>query len=553
MLQHLHIRNYVLIDVLEIAFPSGMNVITGETGAGKSILMGALGLVLGERADSQVLLQPDQKCVVEALFDSPSLPELKTYFESNDLDWENEIRIRREINPGGKSRGFVNDTPVNLSQLKWISERLVDLHQQFDTLELTKADFQREALDAFCQHPALLSDMQRSFVAYQSVLAKWTIRKEAYQKAVQERDYHQFLFDELEAFQPLPGEMEQLEAELKLITHAAAVKQQLGAAYQQLQEGEAPLVQQLKSIAQKLRAWHDIHPGIQQATDRLQAAQIELADIADELQRIDDQLDASAERQQWIENRISTGYALLKKHQFQTTDQLLALKETLSNQLLQLDALSDDTQQLEQEKNKCLQQCESWAKQIHQSRAGKIKPFSDAITRLLKQVGMPNARIQIELNETALSVNGSDQVRFLFDANKTNRFELLSKVASGGELSRIMLCIQSLVAGRLSLPTLIFDEIDTGISGEAARQVGIIMQQLAGAHQIIAITHQPQIAARASAHFYVYKEMRKEKVQTTIRALTKEERIEAIAKMISGEKPTAAAIANAKELMLAEH
>jgi DNA repair protein RecN (Recombination protein N) len=553
MLQQLHIRNYVLIDSLEINFPDGLNVITGETGAGKSILMGALGLVLGERADTQVLLQPDLKCIVEALFDAPQLPELQAYFESNDLDWDAAIRIRREINPGGKSRGFVNDTPVNLTQLKWISERLVDLHQQFDTLELTKTDFQREALDAFCQHPRLLKEMASAFATYQSVLATWTARKEAFQKAMQERDYHQFLFDELEAFQPLPGELEQLDAELKLITHAAAVKQQLGAAYHQLQEGEAPLVQQLKSILQKLKAWHSIHPGIQQATDRLQAAQIELADIADELQRIDDQLDASAERQQWIENRISTGYALLKKHQFQSTEQLIGLKDALNNKLQELESLADDTQQLEQEKNHWLQQCEGLAQQIHLSRTGKIKPFSDAITGLLKQVGMPNARIQIELNDSGLAAHGKDQVRFLFDANKTNRFESLSKVASGGELSRIMLCIQSLVAGRLALPTLIFDEIDSGISGEAARQVGIIMQQLATAHQLIAITHQPQIAARASAHFYVYKEMRNKHVQTTIRQLANEERIEAIARMISGEKPTAAALANARELVMSDN
>lgn len=553
MLQQLHIRNYVLIDSLEINFPNGLNVITGETGAGKSILMGALGLVLGERADTQVLLQTDQKCVVEALFDAPQLPELKSYFEANDLDWDSSIRIRREINPGGKSRGFVNDTPVNLTQLKWISERLVDLHQQFDTLELTKTDFQREALDAFCQHPGLLKEMAAAFVAYQTILVTWTARKEAFQKAMQERDYHQFLFDELDAFQPLPGELEQLDAELKLITHAAAVKQQLSAAYHQLQEGETPLVQQLKTIWQKLKAWHNIHPGIQQATDRLQAAQIELADIADELQRIDDQLDASAERQQWIENRISTGYALLKKHQFQTTEQLIELKDSLNEKLQQLESMADDTQQLEQEKNQWLQQCEQLAQQIRQSRTGKIKPFSDAITGLLKQVGMPNARIQIEVNDSALASHGKDQVRFLFDANKTNRFEPLSKVASGGELSRIMLCIQSLVAGRLALPTLIFDEIDSGISGEAARQVGLIMQQLATAHQLIAITHQPQIAARASAHFYVYKEMRNKHVQTTIRRLAEEERIEAIARMISGEKPTPAALANARELVMSDN
>jgi DNA repair protein RecN (Recombination protein N) len=549
MLLKLHIQNYAIIDDLAIDFSNNLNIITGETGAGKSILMGALGLILGERADSSVLQQKEKKCVVEGYFSSENKTAVKQFLAANDLDAEEELVVRREIAVNGKSRAFINDTPVNVNQLKALSSLLVDLHQQFDTLELGDADFQREVLDALADNGKLLQQYTAQF--HQYTKAKKELQQLQQQQAAANTsyDYNKFLFDELEEAGFKENELEELDAELKLLSNAENIKQQLGSVYFELKESEQPIVQQLKSLNNKLHALEQYHSSIEGLNKRLLSTQIELKDIADELEQINDSVNYSPERIQEVNDRLSSGYKLMKKHTVNSTNELLVIKENLQEKLNDVLNISEAILQKEKLTVALLQQCEQLAKNISANRNKAIKPFTEKVNALLKQVGMPNAQIKIELSAVELNYFGSDAIEFLFDANKSNRFEPLRKVASGGELSRLMLCIKSLVAQKLQLPTLIFDEIDTGISGEAAKQVGNIMKELSKGHQLIAITHQPQIAAKANAHYFVYKSIKGDKIITSVKLLNNDERITAIAQMLSGEKPTAAALQNAREMV----
>jgi DNA repair protein RecN (Recombination protein N) len=549
MLCKLHIQNYAIIDDLAIDFSNHLNIITGETGAGKSILMGALSLILGERADSSVLQQKEKKCVVEGYFKSDNKKAIKQFLADNDLDAEEELVIRREIAANGKSRAFINDTPVNVQQLKALSSLLVDLHQQFDTLELGDAGFQREVLDALANNSTILQEYTSVFYQYKKTKKELEELQQQQTAANASFDYNKFLFDELEEAGLKENELEELDAELKLLSNAENIKQQLGGIYFELTESEQPLVQQLKVLNNKLHSMEQYHTAIEGLNKRLLSTQIELQDIADELERINDGVQYSAERIQIVNDRIATGYKLLKKHGVNATGELLVIKENLQQKLNDVLNISEAITQKEKLTKELLQQCEQLALKISANRNKAIKPFTEKVNGLLKQVGMPNAQIKIELNTVALNEFGSDAIEFLFDANKSNRFEPLRKVASGGELSRLMLCIKSLVAQKLQLPTLIFDEIDTGISGEAAKQVGNIMKELSKAHQLISITHQPQIAAKADAHYFVYKAIKADKIITSVKLLSNDERITTIAQMLSGEKPTAAALQNAREMV----
>lgn len=551
MLQKLHIQNYAIINELEIGFSEQLNIITGETGAGKSILMGALSLILGERADSSVLQQKEKKAVVEGSFKVMDKKVIRDFLKENDLDAEEELlMIRREISANGKSRAFINDTPVNLNQLKALSTLLVDLHQQFDTQELGSSDFQQEVLDALAGNGELLQQYQQVFLQYKKT------KKELHDLQAQQAaanaalDYNQFLFDELEEAGFKENELEELDAELKLLSNAEHIKQELSGISYELKESEQPIVQQLKTLHSKLHTLDKYHPGIAELAKRLQSTQLELADIADELETINDSVHYSADRIQLVNDRISMGYKLQKKHGVTTTRELISLQQELQAKLDEILNINDAIQQKEKETAGLFKQAEQLATTMSDTRKKAIKPFADNVNNLLARVGMPNARFTVEaIALDALGELGTDRIEFLFDANKSGRFEPLRKVASGGELSRLMLCIKSLVAKKLQLPTLIFDEIDTGISGEAARQVGNIMKELAAGHQLISITHQPQIAAKATAHYFVYKAIDKDKIVTSIRLLNNDERITAIAQMLSGEKPTAAALQNAREMV----
>ena len=550
MLQKLHIQNYAIINELEIDFSDKLNIITGETGAGKSILMGALSLVLGERADSSVLQQKEKKAVVEGSFKAINKKAISDFLIENDLDAEDLLMIRREIAANGKSRAFINDTPVNLNQLKALSTLLVDLHQQFDTQELNSSDFQQEVLDALAGNAELLQQYRQVFHQYKKTKKELTELQSEQAAANAALDYNQFLFDELDEANLAANELEELDAELKLLSNAENIKQEITGIYYELKESEQPVVQQLKILYNKLHALDQFRTGINELALRLQSTQLELADIADELDQVNNGINYSAERIQIVNDRISMGYKLQKKHGVTTTAELLQIKDELQEKLNQILNIGEAIRQKEKQSNELLQQCQKVAKIISDNRKKAIKPFTENVNSLLARVGMPNARFAAEARPLdTLSELGIDTIEFLFDANKSNRFEPLRKVASGGELSRLMLCIKSLVAKKLQLPTLIFDEIDTGISGEAAKQVGNIMKELSGSHQLISITHQPQIAAKADAHYFVYKAIEKDKIVTSIRLLNNDERITTIAQMLSGEKPTAAALQNAREMV----
>ena len=550
MISKLFIQNYAIIDQLEIHFEQGLNIITGETGAGKSILMGALNLILGQRADSSVLQDPQKKCIIEGVFKLNKNQQVIQFFQQNELDVENEILIRREIAANGKSRSFINDTPVNLSQVKALSIHLVDLHQQFDTLEINSESFQRDVLDALSDHTTLLLEFKKQFEAYQQAKKSLAQLKLEQAEANKELDYNQFLFSELEELSLKENELEDIESELKLLNNAERIKLQLSAITDELSNAEQPVINHLKTINNKLKLLDDFHPELSNLYQRLNSSIIEVQDIADELERIEGQVKYDEERISILNDRLSAGYKLLKKHGFSTTAQLISLKESLQ---IKLDGFSNvfaSIEALEKSLVKLYDACMISAKKISANRKKQIDGFVKEVNRLLAQVGMPNARLKVGISETELNMFGIDAIEFLFDANKSDKFEPIGKVASGGELSRLMLSIKSLVAQKLALPTLIFDEIDTGISGEAAKQVGLIMKSLSSSIQIIAITHQAQIAAKASTHFYVYKEVKGEKITTSIRILNEADRINAIAQMLSGEKPTTAALENAKEMML---
>lgn len=549
MLSKLHIQNYAIIDNLEINFSGNLNIITGETGAGKSILMGALNLILGERADSSVLQQENKKCIVEGFFKVKNNKQLKDFFATNDLDGEDEIVLRREIGANGKSRSFINDTPANLGQLRELTVLLVDLHQQFDTLDLSSENFQRMVLDALGNNAELLQKLSETFQKYTAVKKDLEALKMLQANANKELDYNQFLFDEMEELGLQENELEHLDAELGLLSNAENIKQQLSGIYFELKDSEQPMVQQLKVLHQKLQGLQQYHPEIDGLQQRINSAIIELKDVADELKRIEDSVSYDAERINIINDRISAGYKLQKKHGVASTHELMEIHKTLGEKLDAVLNASTSIEKLENQAKESEGEAMQIAKLISANRTNQVKPFTEKVNTLLKQVGMPNARLKVFIQPGALTLNGTDAIEFLFDANKSDRFEPLRKVASGGELSRLMLSIKSLVAQKLQLPTLIFDEIDTGISGEAARQVGMIMKTLSASHQLISITHQPQIAAKADAHYFVFKEIKKDKIITSIRLLTGDERITTIAQMLSGEKPTAAALENAREMV----
>ncbi|MEY2639645.1 MAG: repair protein RecN [Bacteroidota bacterium] len=550
MLRKLHIQNYAIIEELAIDFSVALNIITGETGAGKSILMGALSLILGERADTSVLLNNSKKCVIEGFFEISQNEAVNLFLKEQDIDVDIELVLRREIAPNGKTRAFINDTPVTLQQLKQLASLLVDLHQQFDTLELGEADFQREVLDALASNQALLKQYRDLFHALQNTrqhLADLKAQKQQFQK---EKDYHQFLFDELDELRLQPNELENIEQELQLLSNTENIKTALGQVTEVLSNSDTPLVQQLKQLVHQLQAYRELHTQLPELISRLQASQIELQDIADELDSINDSVHMDEQRMQVINDRMAAGYKLLKKHQAQTTEELLNIQQNLSDKLQAVLAIDDEINAAEKEAARLLAAATELAQQLTKQRQSVVKNFVSEVNTRLHQVGMPNAAIQVNITPTDLQEDGADNIAYLFDANKSGRFESIRKVASGGELSRLMLCIKSLVAAHIDLPTMIFDEIDTGISGEAAKQVGMIMKQMAAKRQIICITHQPQIAGKAHAHFFVYKAAEGDRIKTNIRLLTEDERITAIAQMLSGEKPTAAALANAREMIM---
>jgi DNA repair protein RecN (Recombination protein N) len=551
MLSTLFIQNYAIIAELEIQFSGNLNIITGETGAGKSILVGALGLVLGDRADSTVLRDVSKKAIVEATFrDQKGTPLISELLLQWDIDAADDLVLRREINANGKSRAFINDTPVNLSQLQSMAAALVDMHLQFDTHSLGENDFQREVLDVLAGHGALLGSFRASFNSLLSERKRLAELRHSIESGNKELDYNRFLLDELVEADLKDNEIEELEAELKVLSHAEQIKLVLGKLYFQLEESDQPMVQQLKSMLNQLQGLTPFHPEIPVLSERLQSVFIELQDISGELELLNEKIQMDAGRMDQVSQRIALGQKLLKKHGVKNTIELMEIRTGLELKVSQVINAGSALAKLEKTVREMEEEAQKLALTVSNNRKKLVSPLEQKTANLLQRVGMPNAVLKVDIQTVPLYEGGIDRIVFLFDANKSDRFETLHKVASGGELSRLMLSIKSLVASSVAMPTLIFDEIDSGISGEAARQVGILMKELGEAHQVISITHQPQIAARADTHFYVFKKELNKKIHTQIKKLDPKERIEAIAKMMGGEKPSALVIENAREMVM---
>ena len=549
MLSKLEIHNYILIDQLSIDLSNQLSVITGETGAGKSIIMGALGLILGDRADSTVCRDASKKCFIEGTFSLSNKQTYQAFFTEHDLDLTDEVIIRREINAQGKSRAFINDTPINLNELKQLTSQLVDLHQQFDTLTLGDTDFQRTVIDA-------LAGVQKDLAQYQSIFHLWKDHQKQLAELITRRDefektesYKKHLLEELAALQLKENELEHLEQELKFLENAVSIKAQIDQSIQVLESADNPIVQQLKQIANNLDGIVKWQPEFADLLNRLKAAQIELADVANELSNWQDKIDFDDKKMVLIQDRLSEGYSLQKKHKVQSTNELISIQQQLELDLTAVLSLDEEINQLTKQVKADEKQVVALATSLTQKRNKETAPFTKNVNQLLHQVGMPNAKIKVTIDEVAYNAYGKDKIDFLFDANNTQKFEPIKKVASGGELSRLMLCIKSLVAKSIDLPTMIFDEIDTGISGEPAKQVGLLLQGLGQARQVLCITHQPQIAAKGHAHLFVYKEQKGTSTNTFLRALTASERVQHIALMIGGDPPSKSALENAKELL----
>ena len=549
MLTKLEIQNYILIDHLSIDLSNQLSVITGETGAGKSIIMGALGLILGDRADSSVCREASKKCFIEGIFKLANAKTHQSFFQENEIEFNDELIIRREINAQGKSRAFINDTPVTLTILKDLTSKLVDLHQQFDTMALGDTDFQRTVIDALASTQKELADYQASFINWkenEKKLQSLITQKEDFEKT---ESYKQHLHEELAALQLQENELENLDQELKFLENAVGIKSQLAASIQILDHSDNPIVQQLKQMGHNLESIVKWQPDFASLVARLKAAQIEIADIASDLSTWQDKIDFDDKKIASIQERLSLGYNLLKKHKVQTTSELLSIAAQLEKDLTEVLNLNDQITTLSTLVKKLEKEVIAAAAGLTSKREKQITPLTNNVNKLLHQVGMPNAKIKVTIDEVPYHLFGKDKVDILFDANNTQKFEPIKKVASGGELSRLMLCIKSLVAKSVDLPTMIFDEIDTGISGEPAKQVGLLLQNLGQARQVLCITHQPQIAAKGNAHLYVYKEQKGSTTHTYLKTLDAKERVQHIATMIGGDPPSKSALDNAKELL----
>ena len=549
MLTKLEIQNYILIDHLSIDLSNQLSVITGETGAGKSIIMGALGLILGDRADSTVCREASKKCFIEGIFKLADLKNHQSFFEENEIELNDELIIRREINAQGKSRAFINDTPVTLTILKDLTSKLVDLHQQFDTMALGDTDFQRTVIDA-------LASTQKELAEYQGSFTKWKENEKKLQSLITQKEdfektesYKQHLHEELAALQLQENELENLDQELKFLENAVGIKSQLAASIQILDHSDNPIVQQLKQMGHNLESIVKWQPDFASLVTRLKAAQIEIADIASDLSTWQDKIDFDDKKIATIQERLSLGYNLLKKHKVQTTAELLSIAAQLAKDLSEVLNLNDQISELTTLVKKLEKEVTTAAAGLTAKREKQMTPLTNNVNKLLHQVGMPNAKIKVTIDEVPYHLFGKDKVDILFDANNSQKFEPIKKVASGGELSRLMLCIKSLVAKSVDLPTMIFDEIDTGISGEPAKQVGLLLQNLGMARQVLCITHQPQIAAKGNAHLYVYKEQKGSTTHTYLKTLDTKERVQHIATMIGGDPPSKSALDNAKELL----
>ncbi|MCR5645499.1 MAG: DNA repair protein RecN [Bacteroidales bacterium] len=549
MLRHLHIRNYALIGELSVDFADGFSVITGETGAGKSILLGALGFVLGDRADTGVLFDKDMKCVVEAQFQLED-ELLKPLFEEHDLDFDTECILRRELSPQKKSRAFINDTPVSLQVMKEIGNQLVDIHSQHDSLLLTDAGFQLRLLDEIAQDNELLEAYQQEFDRYNTLSRRLKELQTLAEKNIAENDYLKFQLDELQKAQLKEGEYAEIEQSLNVMENAEEIRTLLFSANGLLEGSETSILPQLNELSSLLHRLKQLVPNLEELYGRIESTQVELKDIAYDLERVGDDAQFDEGKLQELQERFDLLNRLMMKHHTKEFEALILLRNELEakvNAFENIDQEIEQTQKALKEQTKVLQQL---ALKLHSQREKAAKTFGADVTDLARQLAMPHAVFQIAVEPLKeFTTTGLDQVRFLFSANKGVAVAELSKVASGGELSRLMLSIKSVVSQHNYIPSLIFDEIDTGVSGEVAAKIGGIMQGMGASLQLIAITHLPQVASKAAHHFFIYKDNEGQRTQSHIRLLTAGERVTEIAKMLSNDKVTPEAMKAAEVLL----
>ncbi|MBR4390533.1 MAG: DNA repair protein RecN [Bacteroidales bacterium] len=548
MLQHLHIQNYTIIEDLCVDFSRGFSVITGETGAGKSILLGALGFVLGDRADTGVLFNKDKKCIVEALFQIEDR-RMKDLFDQADLDFETECIFRRELSPQKKSRAFINDTPVSLQTMKEIGSQLVDIHSQHDSLLLTDTDFQLHLLDEIAQNDSLLSEYKKGFTQYNTLCHQLKELKSLAEKNLSENDYLKFQLDELKKAQLKEGEYADIEQSLNVMENAEEIKSLLYSANGLLENSETAILPQLNELSSALHRLKQLVPNAQELQQRIDNAQLELKDIAYDLERLENDSQFDEEKFQELQERYDLLNRLMMKHHLKEFDALIQLRDDLEDKVNAFENIDQEVEKTEKALKEQTLLLKQTASKLHAQREKASKTFSEKVTALAKLLAMPHAVFQIAVDPVQdFTATGLDQVRFLFSANKGVEVAELSKVASGGELSRLMLSIKSVVSQHNYIPTLIFDEIDAGVSGEVAAKIGGIMQQMGDSLQLIAITHLPQVASKATHHFFIYKDNEGTRTQSHIRRLNPEERVGEIAKMLSNDKVTPEALKAAEAL-----
>jgi len=550
MLKKLHIENYALINESDIVFDKGFVAITGETGAGKSIMLGAISLLLGQRADSKVLRDTTRKCIIEALFDVRGL-NIKELFIENDVDYyDDSVIIRREILPNAKSRAFVNDTPVQLTFLKELGTELIDIHSQHASLLLGDREFQISLVDTLSDNNELLQKYRTTYKLYteqKHQLEQLTVTEQQNRK---EYDYNKFLFDELADANLAEDEQEQLEKESSLLSNAETIKQALAQVIEICDGEENSAIQRLNIAKSTLSRITNFDGEILSSQQRLESSIIELRDIMETLEKLDEEIFYSPERQEQVDERLNIIYRLQKKHGAESIAQLLEIKKTLEDKLLSVDNMDGQIQKLMEAVDLTFKQLQKEADDLTSSRQKGAKRLQNEIIPLLANVGMPNATLQVTINNAEhYNIHGNNQISILFNANKGGQMREISKVASGGEMSRLMLAIKALTARARLLPTVIFDEIDTGISGTVSLKVGSIMQQMAENMQLIAITHLPQIAARATQHYMVYKDDEGATTTSRIKLLNIDERRHNLAVMLSSDPPSQAALKTAGELM----
>ena len=549
MIKRLHIRNYAIIEYLDIDFARGLTIITGETGAGKSILLGALGLIMGDRADTKSLYNQEEKCIIEGIFDLGA-HDLRDFFAENDLDYETEVVVRRELTPSGKSRAFVNDSPVTLKVLQDLSAELIDLHQQFDTLDIHNLSFQLRMIDALAGNKERLlqyRNVYREYSACQRRLSELLNRNE---QSTKEMDFIHFQLEEFNKAELVAGEQETWEEELTRLSHAEDIKRTLGMAFDILTENEQSIVGQMQSLSVALVTIGKYAPKLGEYSDRFAGMIFELREMSNEFEKVADQTDYDPERIQEVQQRLDLIYRLLKKHTVSSVDELLAIQANLEQQLAGFADLGNEIGALRDKIKTQEEQLYRWADELSDRRQAVIPGYEQKVVDMLTQLAMPYAQLKIENRKLEhLSPTGLDEVQFLFAANRGSRLQQIKDVASGGEMSRLALVTKSLVASAIPLPTLIFDEIDSGISGDVALKMGNILRNLSNEHQVVTITHSPQVASKADRHYFVFKVDKPDRTITNVRLLSDDDRVRAIAVMLSQSPPSESALVNARELL----